>query len=99
MEGAVHLENRPLIGYTVPHKMCTMKNITLSVDEDVLAAVRRYATEHGSSVNALVRAFLSDISRRQDRANEARQRVREMSRKSKARIGSATWSRNELHER
>lgn len=76
-----------------------MKHITLSVDEKVLAAVRRYAVQRGSSVNALVRDFLSGISRRQDRASEARERVREMSRKSKARIGAASWSREELHER
>ncbi len=76
-----------------------MRNITLSVDEKVLLAVRRYAADRGSSVNALVREFLSGISRRQDRASEARKRVREMSRKSKARIGSVSWSRDELHGR
>jgi hypothetical protein len=76
-----------------------MKNITLSVDEKVLAAVRRYAADRSSSVNALVREFLSGISHRQDRASKARKRVREMSHKSKARIGSASWSRDELHER
>jgi hypothetical protein len=32
-----------------------MKNITLSVDEKVLAVVRRHAAEQNSSVNALVR--------------------------------------------
>jgi hypothetical protein len=34
-----------LLRNTVPHKMCNMKNITLSVDEKVLVAVRRYAAE------------------------------------------------------
>ena len=79
--------------------MCSMKNITLSVDEKVLATVRQYAAEQGSSVNALVREFLAGIHHRQDRASKARKRIQEMSRKSKARIGSATWSRDELHER
>ena len=76
-----------------------MKNITLSVDEKVLATVRQYAAEQGSSVNALVREFLAGIHHRHDRASEARKRLQEMSRKSKARIGSATWSRDELHQR
>ena len=76
-----------------------MKNITLSVDEKVLLSVRQYAAEQGSSVNALVREFLAGIYHRQDRASKARKRLQEMSRKSKARIGSATWSRDELHER
>ena len=79
--------------------MCSMKNITLSVDEEVLASVRRYAAEQGSSVNALVREFLAGIHRHHDRASKARQRLQEMSRESKARIGSATWNRDELHER
>ena len=79
--------------------MCSMKNITLSVDEKVLATVRQYAAEQGSSVNALVREFLAGIYHHQDRARKARKRLQEMSRKSKARIGSVTWSRDELHER
>lgn len=79
--------------------MCSMKNITLSVDEKVLATVRQYAAEQGSSVNALVREFLTGVYHHQDRASKARKRLQEMSRKSKARIGSATWSRDELHER
>jgi len=76
-----------------------MKNITLTVDEKVLAAARRYAAEHHSSVNAMVREFLTDIAEREDRAAKARSRIKQLSRQSKARVGSKTWKRNELHER
>ncbi len=76
-----------------------MKNITLSVDERVLAAVRRYAAEHNSSVNALVREFLSRISQSEDRARNARRRIRELSNRSRARIGSRSWNREDLHDR
>lgn len=76
-----------------------MKNITLSVDENVLATVRRYATERNSSVNQLVREYLTRISEREDRARQARQRIRRLSNRSKARLGSKSWSRDELHER
>ena len=76
-----------------------MKNITLTIDENVLAAVRRYATERNSSVNRLVREYLTRISEREDRARKARQRIRELSNRSKARLGSKSWSREELHER
>lgn len=79
--------------------MCGMKNVTLSVDEKVLATARRYAAERGTSVNALVREFLLGISRRRDQAREARKQIREMSRKSAARIGFVSWSRDDLHER
>ncbi len=76
-----------------------MKNITLSVDEKVLAAARRYAAEHDSTVNGLVREFLNQIASSADRARNARTRIRELSKRSAARIGAITWKRNELHDR
>ncbi len=76
-----------------------MKNVTLSVDEKVLAAARRYAADQGVSINALVREFLLGISQREERASEARKRMCAMSARSEARIGSAAWNRDELHER
>ena len=48
-----------------------MKNITLSVDENVLAIVRRYALEQNSSVNQLVREFMTSIAQRHDRADKS----------------------------
>ena len=76
-----------------------MTNVTLSVDEEVLLAVRRYAAERSSSVNALVREFLTGIALREDRARQARRRIRELSNESVARIGGKSRSRDELHER
>jgi hypothetical protein len=79
--------------------MCDMKNITLSVDEKVLKAVRRYAAERDSSVNRLVREFLRSVSEREDRARNARLRIQELSRRSTARVGVKTWDREGLHDR
>lgn len=76
-----------------------MRNVTLSVDETTLRAARRYAAERNTSVNALVREFLREIARREDRAQEARRRIRELSDRSSARIGRKSWSRDELHAR
>jgi hypothetical protein len=76
-----------------------MKNITLSVDETVLAVVRRYAAERDCSVNALVRDYLTRLAERQDRAKKARENIRKLSSGSAARIGAKSWSRAELHER
>jgi hypothetical protein len=76
-----------------------MKNITLSVDEQVLAAVRRYAAERDSSVNGMVREFLVEIAQREDRARGARARLRKLSNRSSARIGMRSWGRDELHDR
>ena len=76
-----------------------MKNITLSVDEHVLAAVRRRAAEQNSTVNALVREYLTNLAGYEDRASRARARLRQLSRQSQGRLGSRKWSREDLHER
>jgi hypothetical protein len=76
-----------------------MKNITLSIDERVLAAVRRYAAEREASVNGLVREFLTRIAMSEDRSRNARRRIRELSQRSKARIGNISWNRESLHDR
>lgn len=76
-----------------------VKNITLSVEDEVLAAVRLHAAERNSTVNALVREYLTNLAQHQDRARRARARLRQLSRQSQGRLGKKTWSREELHER
>ena len=76
-----------------------MKNITLSVDEDVLAAARRYAAEHDSTVSALVREYLTNLAAHRDCAGRVRSRLRQLIRQSQGRLGKKTWSREDLHER
>ena len=75
-----------------------MKNITLSLDENVLATVRRHAAERNSSVNALVRDYLTNLAAHQDRAKRARARLRQLSTQSKGRLGKKTWTREDLHD-
>jgi hypothetical protein len=76
-----------------------MRNITLSVDDDVLAAVRRHANEQNSSVNALVREYLTNLAAYENRADRARARLRQLSKQSAGRLGKKTWTREELHDR
>lgn len=76
-----------------------MKNITLAVDEDVLNRVRVVAAARRTSVNAMVREYLSEIADRDDRAAQARANLRALSERSTARIGTQTWTRESLHER
>jgi len=76
-----------------------MRNITLSVDDDVLAAVRRHANEQNSSVNALVREYLTNLAAHDVRATRARARLRQLSKQSAGRLGKKTWTREELHDR
>lgn len=76
-----------------------MKNITLSVDENILAAVRRHAAERNSTVNALVREYLTSLAAHEDRAKRARARLRQLSAQSQGRLGKKTWTREDLHDR
>jgi plasmid stability protein len=76
-----------------------MKNITLSLDDKVLSAVRLYAAEQNSSVNALVREYLTNLAAHQNRAARARARLRQLSKQSQGRLGRKTWTREELHDR
>ncbi len=76
-----------------------MRNITLSVEDEVLAAVRRYANDRNSTVNALVREYLGNLAEHQDRAARARARLRQLSKKSQGQLGDKVWRREDLHER
>ncbi len=76
-----------------------MKNITLSVDENVLAAARRHAAERDSTVNALVRDYLTKLAAHENRADRARARMRQLSEQSTGRLGKKTWFRADLHDR
>ena len=76
-----------------------MKNITLSIDENVLSEVRRYAARRDTTVNALVRDFLTRLATQEDRAAKARQRLLELSDTSEGRMGDQKWNRERLYDR
>jgi hypothetical protein len=42
-------------------------NITLSADSETIARTRKYAREHGTSINQLIRGFLEGLTGRDDR--------------------------------
>ena len=59
--------------------------------------MHRYANERNSPINRLVRDYLRQIAEHEDRAAKARQKLRELSDASTARVGERTWSRDDLH--
>ena len=76
-----------------------MKNITLAVDEEVLARARAFAKSHGTTVNALVRDHLVQIVEQERRREAARQGLLELMSKSEARLGpDYRWHRDDLYE-
>jgi plasmid stability protein len=72
--------------------------LTLVVDEDVLRHARVRAVQQGTSVNALVRAYLTRIAG----ASEASQGMNEFFAAVEgtgAGSGGRTWTRDDLHDR
>jgi hypothetical protein len=76
-----------------------MPNITLNVDAHVLSTVRKHAVERKSSVNRLVREYLTNLAAQTDRAAGARGKLRELSERSEFKLGRKKWDRADLHER
>ncbi len=76
-----------------------MKNLTLAVSEEVLDGVRKYAANHGTTVNAIVRDHLTRIATEADKAARARKRLVQLSRASAAEVGAIDWKRDDLYGR
>jgi hypothetical protein len=77
-----------------------MKNITLALDEEVLAAVRKYAVAHNTTVNGLVRDYFTRLAGLEDRAAKARMRLAELARASTWDPGPDwKWDREALYDR
>ena len=78
------------------HSMCKM-NITLSVNEQVVAEARRIAALRGTSLNQLVRDYLHRLTQR----DNPEQTLVELQALWDEETFSSTgpWMRDELHER
>ncbi len=74
-----------------------MSNLTVVVDDEVLLKARKRALDQGTSVNALLRAYLEHYVGQQNRAAAMKKFVqRATTLKGRSR---ATWTRDDLHER
>ena len=74
-----------------------MKNITLSIPEDLIKQGREYAAKHGTTLNELIRKLLkSTVQSGQE--TKARQVLMEM-KKLKSPLKSINWKREDLYER
>lgn len=74
------------------------KNITLAISEDVLQEVRKYAADHKTTVNALVREQLSAIAARSKASHTAWDELFRLADDAKAEIGPITWTRDDLYD-
>ena len=76
-----------------------MKNITLSIDEDVLDRVRIVAAQRKTSVNALVREHLTRLAGHDDKLAEAMRELRELSEATRLPPGTTlSFSREDAYD-
>jgi hypothetical protein len=76
-----------------------MKNITLAIEDEVLAEVRKYAAANDTTVNALVRDYLSGIAGFENRAKKAREELLKLANESSLDLGTWKWNREDLYDR
>jgi plasmid stability protein len=76
-----------------------MKNITVSVPEEVYRAARIRAAERGSSVSALVAEYLRSLSERESEFTRREAQQRRVHRKIKRFSARDRLDRNEIHTR
>ena len=72
------------------------QNLTLAIKKDVLLEARKYALEHGTSVNRLVRDYLAGLGSREEQRRKA---LEHFLNGPKTEIGPITWKREDLYER
>lgn len=75
------------------------QNVTLVIEEDLLLAARRIALDQRTSVNQLVREYLTALVEEPSRRRLARARLRQASETGLVEVGDRTWSRDDLYER
>jgi hypothetical protein len=75
------------------------QNLTLVVEDDLLLAVRKIALDRRTSVNQLVREYLTALMNDSGRRRLARARLSEVFEAGLVEVGEPTWSRADLYER
>ena len=85
------IDTDPVYTYPVP------MNVTLSIDDRVVAEARRIAAVRGTSLNQLVRDYLNELTRTDD-AEAVIARLNALWTEEDYR-SQGPWTREELHER
>ena len=75
------------------------QNLTLVIDEDLLLAARKVALEQRTSVNQLVREYLTTLVGETSQKRLARERLEKAFDTGIVGIGDRSWSRDDLYDR
>jgi plasmid stability protein len=82
-----------------PEESPVPTNLTITVEDDDLRRARIRALEQGTSVSAVLREFLRAYAGTEVSRAAAVERIQMLAEGAPGRRGSATWTRDELHER
>ena len=75
------------------------RNLTLSIDEDLLNKARIICQKRQTSLTKHVRNLLEELVAHDEEYEIAMNRIITLMNEMPIRIGKKTWSREELHER
>jgi hypothetical protein len=75
------------------------RNLSITLDEQLLRDARKVAIDPNTSVNRLIRDFLVRLVREKDRQQAALADRDEIFRTTRMRIGRRSWTREGLHKR
>ena len=75
------------------------RNLTLSVDEDVLHKARMVCQKRKITLTQVIRDYLEKLVKQDDEYMEALKFIEEKMKQRPIWVGKKTWTREELHER
>lgn len=76
-----------------------MKNLTLAIDDTLLRDARKVAIDQGTTVNELVRLYLTALVKQKSEKEMARRLLEQAMATGLGRVGTIHWTRDDLHER
>lgn len=75
------------------------RNLTLTIDEELIRVARKVALDRNTSVNNLVREFLEGLVAESGEQRAAMTQIEELFRRKPFAVGKKNWTRADLHER
>jgi len=76
-----------------------MANVTVKIDDELLAKARLLAAQRNTSINAIVKQKLEEFVATDLKREATLRGLEDFYARSRARVGKKTWSRDEVHER
>lgn len=74
-------------------------NVTLSIDDDLLARARSFAEQRGGSLNQIIRDYLAELTAREGRGAALEELERLWDEEPGSSGGKRTWTRESLYDR